>query len=101
MDKDNGISDWVSDPNNVYIGRDMTQHVKGAEGSKWANKYGDEEWTRERRVDQYEALIKRTPELYQSLEELQGKCLGCWCVPERCHGHALIKLLEEKLKEKS
>ena len=29
-------------------------------------------------------------------EELRGKTLGCFCVPDLCHGTVLIKLLEEK-----
>ena len=32
-------------------------------------------------------------ELMNSLSELRGKRLGCWCKPERCHGNVLIELL--------
>ena len=27
--------------------------------------------------------------------ELTGKILGCWCNPEPCHGHVLVKLYKE------
>ena len=26
---------------------------------------------------------------------LEGKRLGCWCAPKRCHGDVLVKLIEE------
>lgn len=25
------------------------------------------------------------------LLELEGKVLGCWCVPKRCHGHNIVR----------
>lgn len=43
----------------------------------------------------YEKYI-RGSDLYNSLDELKGKELGCWCKPNRCHGDILIKLLNEK-----
>jgi hypothetical protein len=30
------------------------------------------------------------------LHELNGKELGCWCKPDKCHGDILIKLYNEK-----
>lgn len=44
----------------------------------------------------YENHIRRTPELWDALEELEGFDLFCWCVPKPCHGDILIKLLNEK-----
>ena len=32
--------------------------------------------------------------LYDDLDELKGKILGCWCKPNKCHGDVLIKLLK-------
>lgn len=29
-------------------------------------------------------------------EALQGKKLGCFCVPKACHGHVLAALIDEK-----
>lgn len=37
--------------------------------------------------------------LYNDLEELMNKELGCWCTPEPCHGNVLVMLLEEKLAQ--
>ena len=33
------FQDWNTDPNHVYIGRDMSHHVAGALGSKWGNPF--------------------------------------------------------------
>ena len=29
------------------------------------------------------------------IQSLKGKVLGCWCVPEPCHGMVIIEYLEE------
>ena len=100
------LEDWLRNPNHVYIGRDMTHYVKGATGSKWGNPFKAKKDGREERVRQYKEFVKTNREvqsngrtLYQSLGELRGKVLGCWCHPESCHGHALVELLNE-VKEK-
>lgn len=41
-------------------------------------------------------LHPENQELMNSLHELGGKTLGCWCRPEDCHGDILLKLLKEK-----
>jgi len=33
--------------------------------------------------------------LLESLGELKGKVLGCWCHPAPCHGHDLVQLIKE------
>ena len=33
------FEDWNSDPNHLYIGRNMSNHVAGAVGSKWGNPF--------------------------------------------------------------
>ena len=33
------FEDWNSDPNHIYIGREMSHHVAGALGSKWGNPF--------------------------------------------------------------
>ena len=32
------------------------------------------------------------------MQELQGKRLGCWCSPQKCHGDALVSLLDVSLQ---
>lgn len=98
------LEDWLRDPNHVYIGRDMAHYARGATGSKWGNPFTAKMYDgREERVRMYKEYVKTNQEirengrtLYESLEELRGKVLGCWCHPERCHGHALVELLEER-----
>ena len=50
----------------------------------------------EEAIQKYEEWIQAQPELLDSLDELDGKVLGCWCFPKPCHGDVLIKLLKER-----
>ena len=73
----------------VYIGR----------GSKWGNPYcigldGD----RDEVIRKYEVWIRGQKHLMDSLHELDGKILGCFCFPLPCHGNVLIKLRAEQLR---
>lgn len=90
-------------PYTVYIGRangDLPE-------SKWANpfKIGKDalgnEWTRDQVISLYESWVRQTPELMAALPELRDQVLGCWCSPEACHGHVLVKLLAELDRETS
>jgi hypothetical protein len=83
-------------PYDIYIGRP----------SKWGNPYSHLEDkdtlaefkvnTRKEAIESYEKWIRQNKELMDSLYELDGKVLGCWCKPLSCHGDVLIKLLKEK-----
>lgn len=90
------------DGNHLYVGRDMTQYVPGAVGSKWKNPYtlkaygGDAEKV----VELYKDYVKRTPKLYDSLHQLEGKTLACWCHPDPCHATALKELYEQRYGKK-
>ena len=76
----------------VYIGRP----------SKWGNPFSHKEGTlakykvnsREEAVSEFEKWIKNGEGLYllESIHELKGKVLGCWCSPQLCHGHILEKI---------
>lgn len=80
-------------PYDVYIGR----------GSKWGNPFSHMNGTkaqykvdtREEAIAAYEEWIMNQPELLNSLHELEGKILCCFCKPKSCHGDVLIKLIEE------
>lgn len=73
----------------VYIGRP----------SKWGNPYSHKEGTlaefkvasRKEAIDKYEEYLLQNNELMDSLHEIKGKTLGCWCKPKRCHGEILVK----------
>jgi hypothetical protein len=94
----NSFEEWSKDQNNIYIGRNMDFYVKGTNKSKWANPYTLKKYKLEECLSLYEDYI-RNSNLYNELEELAGKILGCWCKPEPCHGDILIKLLCEKSKK--
>lgn len=95
------LADWVKHPNHVYIGRDMTRYVPGAVGSKWGNPFKSRKQGRKFCCDSYKDYVRSDQTLHngktlrQSLEELKGKTLGCWCHPKRCHGHMLVELVNE------
>jgi hypothetical protein len=83
----------------VYIGRRVRFHPIFTKDSKWANPFGRNPDS----LRSYEVRIRSIPELWDSLPELDGKVLGCWCVdtdsveePLHCHGQVLMKLLREK-----
>ena len=93
------FKDWNSDPNHVYIGRDMTHYVAGAVGSKWRNPFIPKKASKNalnKCLKRYEDHIRGDPDLFNAVMELEGKELGCWCKPSRCHGDILIKLFKEK-----
>ena len=70
----------------IYIGRP----------SKWGNPYAvGEDGTRSEVIRKYEWWIRKQPHLMNSLHELKGKTLGCWCAPKACHGDVLVKLVKE------
>ena len=87
------------EPYDVYIGRP----------SKWGNPYSHKEGTsaefkvasRDQAIDSYRhyILYGDSQHLLADIHELDGKILGCWCKPERCHGDVLIEMVE-RWKEK-
>lgn len=73
----------------------MSFYVKGATASKWQNKFTVKKYGLEKCLELYEEYIRNSI-LYDQLEELDNKILGCWCSPSKYHGDILIKLLNEK-----
>ena len=82
-----------------YIGRRCTMGGWNLPQSKWANPYTVKEYGREEALRKYEEYVRNTPELWNKLEELDSKVLGCFCSPQPCHGDILLKLLKEKKLE--
>lgn len=86
-----------TDDYDVYIGR----------GSKWGNPFThikDKQTlaehiveTREEAISKYREYILSRPDLIDSLDELRGKKLGCYCKPDSCHGDILIELIINKM----
>lgn len=100
----NNLREWVSDPNNVYIGRAGVVFVEKErypkESSVFANifKVG-KDGTRDEVIKKYEEYmrekLKGDDNLKKQLMVLKGKRLGCWCKPEGCHGDVLVQLIKE------
>jgi hypothetical protein len=79
----------------VYIGREVPEF--GLSGSRWGNPFvmaDESDAERERAIAAYREWIATQAELMDSLEELRGKRLGCWCAPKGCHGDVLVELLD-------
>lgn len=90
------FEDWKKQKKSLYIGRNMSFYVKGATKSKWHNPYTVKKYGLKECLKLYEEHI-RNSDLWDDLEELEGKELGCWCETNECHGYVLMKLLNEKL----
>ncbi len=72
-------------PYDIYIGRP----------SKWGNPFEiGKDGTRKEVIEKYKNWILGQPNLLDSLHELEGKTLGCFCKPKECHGDILIELLD-------
>lgn len=89
-----------NEPYDVYIGR----------GSKWGCPYtiikdrptlaSEIVDSKEEALSKYKEYVLNNPELIESLDELEGKTLGCFCKPEKCHGDILLELLTKKKLQK-
>lgn len=76
----------------VYVGRP----------TKWGNPYEiGRDGTRREVVEKYrvwllngqhEGAPPKVKLAYQSLKELKGKHLVCWCAPQACHADVLLEL---------
>ncbi len=68
-------------PYDVYIGRP----------SKWGNPFEiGVDGTREEVIVKYREYLLSNKNLMDSLSELRGKTLGCWCKPQPCHGDVIV-----------
>ena len=68
----------------VYIGRP----------SKWGNPFSiGKDGNRFEVIEKYRKYILSNEELLDSVKELEGKILGCWCKPMACHGDVLVEIV--------
>ena len=93
---------WLSDPNNVYVGRHgrifINKEIFHYSASIFNNPFPiDADNPRDTVIDKYRTYIldrlRNEPMLVNELLKLQGKTLGCWCKPDACHGDVLIEIL--------
>jgi len=114
------LHDWMSDPNNVYIGRGGVIFIDRkrfpGKASIWANPFKiGRDGKREAVMTKFEQylrdLLEKNPSMKDELLKLQGKNIGCWCVdsPTKecdddsklvCHGQLLIRIMKEIYDEK-
>jgi Domain of unknown function (DUF4326) len=67
----------------VYVGR----------GSKWGNPFRiGPDGNRESVIKKYENWLAYQDNLLNSLNELRGRNLVCYCAPLQCHGDVLIRI---------
>jgi hypothetical protein len=95
----NDFTEWSKNPESLYIGRNMEVYVAGTKGSVWANPFPVKKYGLDQCLVLYEEMV-RTTDLWNKLETLENKELGCWCKPDKCHVDILIKLLNEKTNKK-
>lgn len=63
--------------------------------SKWYNPFSVKKYGRQKSIELYRKYLQDKPELLNSLYELKGKILCCWCKPDACHGDVLVEMLEK------
>ena len=83
----------------------MSFYVKGATKSKWHNPFTVKKHGEAQCLAMYKQHIMSNKDLMDSLRELDGKTLACWCCnwsqktdPDAkrvCHGMILIDLIRE------
>ena len=102
--KYNNLKEWTQDPNNVYIGRAGIVFIEGSRYPKQSSPFSNiykvgKHGTREEVIQRYTKYIvdklNNEPTLKHKLTKMKGKNLGCWCNPELCHGHILLKLIDK------
>lgn len=89
-----------NEPWDVYIGRNPKFG-----NTKWGNPYTHKSFNTsyakykvsslEESLYMYEKHVMDSG-LYDQLDELEDKILGCHCKPYPCHGDVLIKLINER-----
>ena len=63
--------------------------------TKWGNPFHiGVDGTREEVIKKYEEWLLTQDHLMESLPNLKGNKLGCWCKPRSCHGDVLARLAD-------
>ena len=85
---------------NVYIGRRWSIGGWNLQQSKWANPFTIKKCgSIEIVLQKYKQHVLGNKDLMASLHELDGKVLGCWCKPNKCHGDVLLELIEDSKRK--
>ena len=107
--KYNDLKAWCEDGDNVYVGRAGPIFVQVGnkkerypkQASIWCNPFKvTEQVPLDKSLRLYKKHLREMLEDEDTLEEflsLEGKTLGCWCKPERCHGDVIVDELNRRL----
>ncbi len=91
---------WKNNTGVVNIKKHESYDVYIGRGSPFGNPY--KSGSRDENCDHYEIhfhnRIKNNSHFKRLVLELDGKTLGCFCKPKRCHGDTIVKYLEEYYK---
>ena len=80
----------------------MAQLVYTSKLLRWHNPFPVKKYGLDTCLQKFKEYIVNNKDLMDQLNELDGKELGCWYVPDhKCHGHILIELIEQKLNNHS
>ena len=84
------IDNWLKNDGNVYVGRPRN---KIATKSKGKNPFTiKDHYSRQKVIKLFFHHVRSTKYLADSVGELRGKVLGCWCAPNSCHAEVLHQL---------
>lgn len=94
---------WIEGSDNVYISKNLSKYYKkdSKPESIWTNPFHTGYRNSETEADliKFGEYVKSTPHLWDNIETLGGKTLGCWCKKEKpCHADTIIMLFKEKMK---
>lgn len=79
----------------IYIGRRISMGGWNLSESKWHNPFKiGRDGNIDEILDKYERYLFDSG-LINDIYQLEGKILGCWCKPDRCHGDILVKLVRQ------
>jgi hypothetical protein len=79
----------------VYVGRAMTRGGWRLAQSPLASPFiPGRDGTREEVVAKYRTYLLSRPDLLALLPDLRGRRLGCWCVPQPCHGEVIAEIAD-------
>ena len=80
--KNVNIKRWLASEENVYVGRP----------NKWGNLFKLSNHSRQEAIYLFKEHIFQNKKLAETVTELRGKILGCWCAPYQCHAEVLHEL---------
>ena len=70
--------------------------------TKWGNPFIiGKDGTRSEVISKFKEWAESDEKFMDSLDELDGKVLGCWCSPEPCHGDVILELIQIRKRQKA